>query len=127
MERAAALSGTATVIRLPDLPEEIRPNSAHAFGVVPGGLNAANAPGATGTPSVFIPLTVPEGGLCYDDFVARVERELLLQSLNKTGGNKVRAARLLQMKRTTFSEKLKRLQIEDDPADDGEEPQAQAS
>ncbi len=127
MERAAALSGTATVIRLPDLPEEIRPNSAHTFGVVPGGLNAANAPGATGTPSVFIPLTVPEGGLCYDDFVARVERELLLQSLNKTGGNKVRAARLLQMKRTTFSEKLKRLQIEDDPADDGEEPQAQAS
>lgn len=127
MERAAALSGLATVIRLHDLPEEIRPNSAHTFGVVPGGLNATNATGSAGAPAVFIPVTVPEGGLCYDDFVARVERELLLQSLNKTGGNKVRAARLLQMKRTTFSEKLKRLQIDDATAEETEEPQAQAS
>jgi len=43
--------------------------------------------------------------------VTRVERELLLQSLSKAGGNKMRAARLLNMKRTTFVEKLKRLQI----------------
>jgi DNA-binding NtrC family response regulator len=56
--------------------------------------------------------------------VAKVERELLLQSLSKTGGNKVRAAKLLQMKRTTFAEKLKRLQI---PEDDNLADKYQAS
>jgi DNA-binding NtrC family response regulator len=46
--------------------------------------------------------------------VTKVEHELLLQSLNKAGGNKMRAAKLLNMKRTTFLEKLKRLKIETD-------------
>ena len=56
--------------------------------------------------------TIPDEGLSFDAVVTEVERELLLQSLNKSGGNKMRAARLLNMKRTTFVEKLKRLQIE---------------
>ncbi|HWQ31388.1 MAG TPA: sigma-54 dependent transcriptional regulator [Blastocatellia bacterium] len=128
MERAAALSGAATVIRLSDLPEEVRQATAHGFGVLPGGMNATVTamPKSVAQPSAFIPATIPDEGLSYDAIVARVERELLLQSLNKTGGNKVRAARLLQMKRTTFSEKLKRLQIEDSLADDDSEDEAQA-
>ena len=47
-----------------------------------------------------------------DAVVTSVERDLLLRSLHKAGGNKMRAAKLLNMKRTTFVEKLKRLQIE---------------
>ena len=38
-----------------------------------------------------------------------IERELIQRSLERSGGNKGRAARLLNLKRTTLVEKLKRL------------------
>jgi DNA-binding NtrC family response regulator len=41
-----------------------------------------------------------------------------LQTLNKTGGNKMQAAKLLNMKRTTLVEKIKRLNIEDTEPDE---------
>ena len=47
----------------------------------------------------------------FDTVVTEVERDLLLKSLIKTSGNKMQAAKLLNMKRTTFVEKLKRLGI----------------
>jgi len=39
---------------------------------------------------------------------------LMLQSLAITRGNKKRAAELLGLKRTTFLEKMKRLELEDE-------------
>ncbi|MDX6385034.1 MAG: hypothetical protein QOK48_2607 [Blastocatellia bacterium] len=105
MERAAALSGVAPIIHLKDLPEEVR-GGAHS-GITP--LLAAAA-----APNVREAHSIPEEGLNFDAVVTEVERQLLLQSLDKSGGNKMRAAKLLNMKRTTFVEKLKRLQIEGD-------------
>jgi DNA-binding NtrC family response regulator len=55
-------------------------------------------------------VTLPEDGLDLDAFVANIERELIQRSLERTGGNKGQAARLLNLKRTTLVEKLKRLQ-----------------
>ena len=52
----------------------------------------------------------PEDGMDLDAFVANIERELIQRSLERTGGNKGQAARLLNLKRTTLVEKLKRLQ-----------------
>jgi two-component system, NtrC family, response regulator AtoC len=101
MERAAALTGVATTIRLADLPEEVR-----------AGAPSGTTPVLISDPDTATETTVPDGGLSFDAVVTKVERELLLQSLNKTGGNKMQAAKLLNMKRTTFVEKLKRLQIE---------------
>ncbi|MET0625209.1 MAG: sigma-54 dependent transcriptional regulator [Pyrinomonadaceae bacterium] len=102
VERAAVLTGAAAEIRLPDLPEEVR--------------EAAEAEGArgnaTGPESEPRPPDIPDGGVNFDEVVSKVERDLLLQSLAKAGGNKMRAAQLLGMKRTTFVEKLKRLGIE---------------
>jgi DNA-binding NtrC family response regulator len=46
--------------------------------------------------------------LDLDAFVANIERELIERSLERTGGNKGRAAKLLNLKRTTLVEKLKR-------------------
>lgn len=103
MERAAALSGAAPVIQLNDLPEEVRGGA--ASGVTPALAAARNAVEGQ---------AIPDEGLNFDAVVTEVERELLLHSLNKSGGNKMQAARLLNMKRTTFVEKLKRLQIEPD-------------
>jgi DNA-binding NtrC family response regulator len=98
VERAAVLTGAATEIHVQDLPEEVRA--------------AGSAGGSVATASASRGQEVPEGGVNFDSVVTKVERDLLLQSLAKTGGNKMRAARMLGMKRTTFVEKLKRLGIE---------------
>jgi DNA-binding NtrC family response regulator len=54
-------------------------------------------------------VALPEEGLDLDSFVEKIERELIRLSLARTGGNKGRAAKLLNLKRTTLVEKLKRL------------------
>jgi DNA-binding NtrC family response regulator len=54
----------------------------------------------------------PEEGLDFARYVEAVELSLIRRSLERTQGNKRQAARLLNLKRTTLIEKLKRL----DPA-----------
>ena len=49
-------------------------------------------------------------GLDLDAFMSTIERDLIQRSLERTGGNKGQAARLLGLKRTTLVEKLKRLE-----------------
>jgi transcriptional regulator with PAS, ATPase and Fis domain len=51
-----------------------------------------------------------EDGLSFRTAVTNLERELILQSLRLAEGNKARAAELLRLKRTTFLEKLRRLE-----------------
>jgi DNA-binding NtrC family response regulator len=101
MERAAALSGAKPVIQPSDLPEEVRQGATF-------GLTAA----ASVQPRASAGQTVPNEGMNLNALVTDMERDLLLQSLNKAGGNKTHAAKLLNMKRTTFVEKLKRLRID---------------
>jgi len=100
MERAAAMSSIKTVITLADLPEEVRGGAASGISTI-----------LPATADLQIQEPIPEGGMSFDTIVTEVERELLFKSLKKTGGNKMQAARLLNMKRTTFVEKLKRLGI----------------
>jgi DNA-binding NtrC family response regulator len=52
----------------------------------------------------------PDEGVDFDRYIANIERALIKQSLDRTGGNKLQAARLLNLKRTTLVEKLKRLE-----------------
>jgi DNA-binding NtrC family response regulator len=109
MERAAAFTGASQIIQLSDLPEEVR-----------GGSPTGVTPILSAEYQQQVEKRIPDEGVNFDAVVSNVERELLLQSLNKAGGNKMRAAKLLNMKRTTFVEKLKRLQI-NTPAEDEEE------
>jgi DNA-binding NtrC family response regulator len=88
LERAVALSAGRTQIEMADLPAEIQES----------GELSANGDFA-----------LPEGGIDFQEFVSNIERQLILQSLQRTGGNKGRAAQLLNLKRTTLVEKLKRL------------------
>ena len=87
VERAVALSAGRARIDLDDLPAEIQ---------------QAQEPALTST------VTLPEDGVDLDVFIAGIERELIHRSLERTGGNKGQAARLLNLKRTTLVEKLKR-------------------
>jgi DNA-binding NtrC family response regulator len=56
-------------------------------------------------------LQLPEEGIDLNQVVNEVERNLITQSLKRTGGNKGKAARLLFLKRTTLVEKLRRMNL----------------
>ena len=58
-------------------------------------------------PSVAPDVRLPNEGLDFDSVVGRFERSLLEQALERTGGNKKRAAELLRINRTTFAAKLR--------------------
>jgi len=87
IERAVAISAGRPQIDAADLPVEIQ----------------------QAEPALPSTVSLPEDGLDLDVFIAHVERELIARSLERTGGNKGRAAKLLNLKRTTLVEKLKRL------------------
>jgi DNA-binding NtrC family response regulator len=88
IERAVAVSAGRSQIDVADLPPEM----GH-----PEPIPVATA------------VALPEEGLDLDAFIATIERDLIQRSLERTGGNKGQAARLLNLKRTTLVEKLKRL------------------
>src|SRR5262245_39782219 len=89
VERAVAFSASRTQIDVDDLPADVQQSEE-----------------AAATPAVAL----PEEGIDLDEYIANVERELIQRSLERTGGNKGQAAKLLNLKRTTLVEKLKRLE-----------------
>ncbi len=89
IERAVALSGGRTQIETADLTPDIQQAS-----------QAITAP----------ELHLPEDGIDFDAYVSGIEHELIRRALEKTGGNKGQASKLLNLKRTTLVEKLKRLE-----------------
>jgi transcriptional regulator with PAS, ATPase and Fis domain len=63
--------------------------------------------------SMLVPtVAIPDEGLNFTSLVSQLERELIMRCLEKTGGNKRQAARLLNLSRTTFIDKLHRLSVE---------------
>jgi DNA-binding NtrC family response regulator len=88
VERAFAFSAGRAQIELADLPQEVQEAQELALSS---------------------PVTLPEEGIDLERFVAGVERDLIQRSLERTRGNKGQAAKLLNMKRTTLVEKLKRI------------------
>ncbi len=89
IERAVALSGGRMQIETADLTPDIQQAS-----------TAAAAPD----------VNLPDGGVDFDAYINRIEHDLIRRALEKTGGNKGQASKLLNLKRTTLVEKLKRLE-----------------
>jgi len=56
-------------------------------------------------------LDISEKGISFNTAVSEFERELILHALKKTNWVKNRAAQLLQLKRTTLVEKMKKIQL----------------
>lgn len=90
VEHAVAMTGNETEISKSVLPPEIIQTS-----------------GSLLLPSVAI----PDEGINFTSVVSQLERELILRCLEKTGGNKRQAARLLNLSRTTLIDKLNRLNV----------------
>ena len=55
-------------------------------------------------------IPIPDSGLNYQRTLAGIERGILEQALQKTGGNKKAAAEMLGLKRTTLSAKVRSLE-----------------
>jgi len=91
MEMAVALSGDRDLLDLGDFPAVARPS-------------AAAAP--------FSRIEISNDGVDFNTMVSNLEKELILQSLKVTNGNKKKAASLLNLKRTTLVEKLRRMGME---------------
>jgi transcriptional regulator with PAS, ATPase and Fis domain len=91
VEYGCILAGERDAVLREDLPEEIA--------ALPGSPPVATAG-----------VLVTEEGVSFRTAVTRLERELILQSLRLAEGNKAKAAELLDLKRTTFLEKLRRLE-----------------
>jgi len=91
VESAVALSGARMILQPGDfdLPAEI------SYAEI-GALSA---------------LDVPESGINFEELIMGIERRLLERALQKSGGNKARAANMLQMKRTTLISKFKALEV----------------
>jgi two-component system response regulator AtoC len=88
MERVVALSSGRTEVMSTDLPPEIQAT-----------------PQSASPPFVEF----PEDGLDLPYYLASIERDLIRRALDRTGGNRNKAADLLRIKRTTLVEKLKRI------------------
>ncbi len=86
IERALALNPGRDRIGADDLPEEIRSGG--------GGADAKPA--------------LPDAGMDLPAYLQQVEAAMIHTALDRTGGNKQQAARLLNIKRTTLVEKAKR-------------------
>ncbi len=86
LERAVIVSRDRRVIELGDLGMDLIDPSAERASV-----------------------TIPDDGIHFDTVVSQLERDLILKSLEISGGNKKQAADLLGLKRTTLIEKLRRL------------------
>lgn len=98
VEHAVAMSGAEREIPASALPPEL----------------------AEASTSLLLPtVTIPDEGINFTSVVSQLERELIFRCLEKTGGNKRQAARLLQLSRTTLIDKLHRLNMKEDfPAAD---------
>jgi len=54
---------------------------------------------------------IPENGISFNTAVTEFERELILQALNRTNWVKNKAAKLLNLNRTTLVEKMKKINL----------------
>jgi DNA-binding NtrC family response regulator len=58
----------------------------------------------------IFPVEFPEEGIDFNQLVIQFEKDLLVRALDKCGGVKNQAAKLLNLNRTTLVEKLKRIE-----------------
>ena len=91
MEMAVALSGDRGVLSAADFPLGPPPK----LFMAPAGRAV---------------VSLPDAGLDYQQTLASIERSILEQALEKTGGNKKAAAEMLRLKRTTLCAKVRNME-----------------
>jgi len=90
IERAVAITGDRMAIVTSDLPEEAQKAGGNLF---------------------ISEIYIPDEGIDFNTEISELERKLIVESMRKAKGNKREAAQLLQLKRTTLIEKLRRFSM----------------
>lgn len=121
MERMAVLKGEG-VLGLEDLPPKMKagvvPQAAAPVAGRPNAKAAASEQEVDGAAASALPLPLAFAaeldlnGMDLSTAVSEFEKSLIYQSLEKTDWVKNRAAQLLQVKRTTLVEKIKRYELQ---------------
>ena len=91
IERILVLTPGQSQISISDLPPELQ---------------------QTDRATISSPVALPENGIDLPKYLRSLERKLIHQALEQTDGNLNKAAELLNIKRTTFIEKTKRLSLD---------------
>jgi transcriptional regulator with PAS, ATPase and Fis domain len=95
VERIVVLHPEISVFTPQNIPSEVKPDLPRE----------ENSPAAA-----MVPEEIPDEGVSLNDVVRNVEKQMILKSLEKTSWNKQKAAKLLNLKRTTLIEKIKKYQ-----------------
>jgi transcriptional regulator with PAS, ATPase and Fis domain len=95
VERIVVLNPDAVVFTPQNIPAEVKPD-----------LPCQEESGIVSV----IPEEIPDEGVSLNDVVRNIEKQMILKSLEKTSWNKQKAAKLLNLKRTTLIEKIKKYQ-----------------
>lgn len=98
LERLSILKSDS-IVTLSDLPEKFLYVSENKKDDISNSVKA-------------IDVGIPECGIDINSVVSDIERRLILKALEKTGGVKNRAAKILGLNRTTLIEKMKKMGIE---------------
>lgn len=94
VERLVILKGNGLIVP-DDLPEKYLSGKSLSSGPISASRRTAGD-------------VLPETGICLNSAVDEFENNLIMQALARSGGNKKEAALLLNLKRTTLIEKLKK-------------------
>jgi len=110
MERLTAYSWPGNVRQLENAVEKAVILSADRETLLPSDFPLPSPAQQRAVAPCSLPsIRLPDEGMDFDTTIARIERSLIEQALQRTKGNKKQAAELLGLKRTTFSARLKNL------------------
>ena len=134
IERLSITAG-GRIVQIEDLPSKYRPPESwvweerqtdkkaeageehileeeEALDLLETGTVASDANGQEAPAAVASLMTLPEAGLDLREHLLAIERSLVQQALERANGTVAHAARLLNLRRTTLVEKLRKLDIE---------------
>ena len=107
VQQMSVLYGGRTV-EVPNLPTRISGMQAQPFNEpVEPEVHAGNGSGLPDDEELW-----QDGSVDFNKVVCELEDRLILEALKRAGGNKKEASRLLNLKRTTLSEKIKKRELD---------------
>jgi len=118
IERAVVLT-RGSIIKVEDLPSHVASGVGNMVANISPVANSAYpfVAAVVGTVTSAIPPEAPVSAGSLEDAMRAPERQIILQAIKSCNGNKLKAAELLKINRTTLYKKLKALGI--DPRDAG--------
>jgi DNA-binding NtrC family response regulator len=101
-------------VTVADLPEKFHQPAIADMERAGGAPKQPEQAAQTSMPESFkhVAMELGESGIDLNMMVSNLERNLIMQALEKAGGVRIKAAQLLKLNRTTLLEKMKKMGID---------------